>query len=149
VYLYRYSVSQYNEFCRHNPLCCFSTSVYCCLFRYRLIPGTFGYTLVHWRSWPIWEKSIVTLQISHGVGTSHLLPVRLPLTCTIRGTAWDNPCATIKARGTMAISYESWSSFCGRPHVIRNQSTLTFNITLSFSLRHNDFHYPFAPHSRI
>jgi hypothetical protein len=27
--------SQYSEFCRHNPLCCFSTSVYyCCLFRY-------------------------------------------------------------------------------------------------------------------
>jgi len=31
--------SQSSEFCRHNPLCCFSTSVYCCfccccLFRY-------------------------------------------------------------------------------------------------------------------
>jgi len=26
-------VSQSNEFCRHNPLCCFSTSVYfCCYF---------------------------------------------------------------------------------------------------------------------
>jgi hypothetical protein len=37
------------EFCRHNPLCCFSTSVYCCkrTFRYRLSPETFGYTLVH------------------------------------------------------------------------------------------------------
>jgi hypothetical protein len=42
-----------SEFCRHNPLCCFSTSVYCCcccccccLFRYRLCPVTFGYTLV-------------------------------------------------------------------------------------------------------
>jgi len=32
--LYRYFVSQSSEFCRHNPLCCFSTSVYCCLFRY-------------------------------------------------------------------------------------------------------------------
>jgi hypothetical protein len=31
------------------PLCCFSTSVYfCCLFRYRLSPETFGYTLVGW-----------------------------------------------------------------------------------------------------
>jgi hypothetical protein len=40
-------VSQSSEFCRHSPLCCFSTSVYCCcLFRYRLSPGTFGYTLV-------------------------------------------------------------------------------------------------------
>jgi len=28
--LYRYSMSQSSEFCRHNPLCCFSTSVYCC-----------------------------------------------------------------------------------------------------------------------
>jgi hypothetical protein len=36
-----------SEFCRHNSLCCFSTSVYCCcLFRYRLSPETFGYTLV-------------------------------------------------------------------------------------------------------
>jgi len=41
-------VSQSSEFCRHNPLCCFSTSVcFCCyLFRYRLSPETFGYTLV-------------------------------------------------------------------------------------------------------
>jgi len=33
--LYRYFVSQFSEFCRHKPLCCFSTSVYCCsLFGY-------------------------------------------------------------------------------------------------------------------
>jgi hypothetical protein len=47
--LYRYySVSQSSEFCRHKALCCFSTSVYCCkrVFRYRLSPETFGYTLV-------------------------------------------------------------------------------------------------------
>jgi hypothetical protein len=31
--LYRYIVSQSSEFCSHNPLGCFSTSV-CCLFRY-------------------------------------------------------------------------------------------------------------------
>jgi len=37
VQLYRYFVSQSSEFCRHNPLCCFSTSV--CLFRYRLSLG--------------------------------------------------------------------------------------------------------------
>jgi hypothetical protein len=43
---YCYIVSQSSEFCRHNPLCCFSTSVYCCklIFRYRLSPETFGYT---------------------------------------------------------------------------------------------------------
>jgi hypothetical protein len=46
VQLYRYFVSQSSEFCRHNPLCFFSTSVYCCLFRDRISPETFGYTLV-------------------------------------------------------------------------------------------------------
>jgi len=30
--LYRYFVSQSSEFCRHNPFCCFSTSVYCCCY---------------------------------------------------------------------------------------------------------------------
>jgi hypothetical protein len=39
-------VSPFCEFCHHNPLCCFSTSVCCCLFRYQLSPETFGYTLV-------------------------------------------------------------------------------------------------------
>jgi len=34
VQLYRYFVSQSSEFCRHNPLCWFSTSVCCCLFCY-------------------------------------------------------------------------------------------------------------------
>jgi hypothetical protein len=36
------------SFCRHKPSCCFSTSVYCCkhIFRYRLSPETFGYTVV-------------------------------------------------------------------------------------------------------
>jgi hypothetical protein len=35
VQLYDYFVSQSSEFCGHNPLYCFSTSVYhCCLFRY-------------------------------------------------------------------------------------------------------------------
>jgi hypothetical protein len=49
VQLYRYFVSQCSEFCHHNPLCCFSTSVYCCkrIFSYRLSPETFGYTLLY------------------------------------------------------------------------------------------------------
>jgi hypothetical protein len=34
VQLYGYFVSQSSEFFRHNPLCCFSASVYCCLIRY-------------------------------------------------------------------------------------------------------------------
>jgi hypothetical protein len=46
VQLRRYFVSQCSEFCRHNTLCCISTSVYCCkrIFRYRISPETFGYT---------------------------------------------------------------------------------------------------------
>jgi len=46
--LYRYLLSQSSEFCRPNPLRCISTSVYCCkrVFRYRLSPETFEYTLV-------------------------------------------------------------------------------------------------------
>jgi hypothetical protein len=39
-------VSQSSEFCRHNPLCFFSSSVNCCRFRYRLSPKTFGYSLI-------------------------------------------------------------------------------------------------------
>jgi hypothetical protein len=48
VQLYRCFVSQSSEFCRHDSLCFFSTSVCCCtrIFRYRLSPETFGYTLV-------------------------------------------------------------------------------------------------------
>jgi hypothetical protein len=46
VQLYRYFVSQSNEFCCHNPLCCFLTIVCGCIFSYRLSPETFGYTLV-------------------------------------------------------------------------------------------------------
>jgi len=57
VRLHLYFVSQSSEFCRHNPLCCFSTSVYCCkrAFRYQLSPETFGYTLVH--SWYLWGSN--------------------------------------------------------------------------------------------
>jgi hypothetical protein len=56
-------VSQSSEFCRHNPLCCFSTSVYCCqrIFRYRLSPETFRYTLVYGRirlEWKIGREGV-------------------------------------------------------------------------------------------
>jgi len=36
VHFYRYFMSLSSEFCRHNPLYCFSTSVYCykLIFRY-------------------------------------------------------------------------------------------------------------------
>jgi hypothetical protein len=49
VQLYCYFVSQSSKSGRHNPLSCFWTSVYCCkrIFRYRLSPETFGYSLVY------------------------------------------------------------------------------------------------------
>jgi hypothetical protein len=50
VQLCHYFVSKSSEFCRHNPLSCFSTSVYFCLFRYGLSPESFGYTHVHQRT---------------------------------------------------------------------------------------------------
>jgi len=42
VHLYRYFLSQSSEFCSHNPLSCFLTSVCCCkrIFHYRLISET-------------------------------------------------------------------------------------------------------------
>jgi len=48
VQLHRYFVSRSSEWCRHNPLCCFSTSNTKGrhIFRYRISPETFGYTLV-------------------------------------------------------------------------------------------------------
>jgi hypothetical protein len=48
VQLYRYFVSQSSEFCRHNPLKGTATSNTKGkrIFRYRLSPETFGYTLV-------------------------------------------------------------------------------------------------------
>jgi len=46
--LYLYYVSQSSEFCRHNPLCCFSTSNTKGkrIFGYRLGLETFRYVLV-------------------------------------------------------------------------------------------------------
>jgi hypothetical protein len=59
---------QSSEFCCHNPLYCFSMSVFCCkcIFCYWLSPETFGYTLIHplysrvWKSW----LSTVTASVS-------------------------------------------------------------------------------------
>jgi len=40
-------VSQSSGCCRHNPFCCFSTSVCCSLFRY---PTQFGNFWIHRRN---------------------------------------------------------------------------------------------------
>jgi hypothetical protein len=53
-------VRQSSEFCRHNPLYCFSTSVYCCLFRYRLSPEIYGYTLLCY-STLVFRKALVLI----------------------------------------------------------------------------------------
>jgi len=55
--------SQSGEFCRHNPLRCFLTSVYCCscLFLYQLNPETSGYTLVY----VLCEKVFYTFKVTN------------------------------------------------------------------------------------
>jgi hypothetical protein len=85
--LCRYFASQSSEFCRHNPLCCFSKSVFfyyyycCCWFRYRLSPGTFGYTLVKAEKnktpWPCPVND---------PGPSNLEVTRMPYSCD--GRSW-------------------------------------------------------------
>jgi hypothetical protein len=54
-------VSLFCEFCSHNPLCCFSTSDYCCkrIFRHRIIPETFWYTLVRLSDCTFFNLSIL------------------------------------------------------------------------------------------
>jgi hypothetical protein len=70
VQLYRYLVSQSSELCRHNPLCCFSTSVYfCCLFRFRLSPETFGYILVHGQKCAVGYRRI---PVPRQLNTTHI-----------------------------------------------------------------------------
>jgi hypothetical protein len=56
MHLYRYFVSQSSEFCRHNPLCCFSTSFHFCHFvihSVRKLLVTPSYYL------PFWEMTVV------------------------------------------------------------------------------------------
>jgi hypothetical protein len=45
---------KYGKYYRHNPLCCFSTIVYCCkhIFRYWLSPETFVYTIIYYIRFP-------------------------------------------------------------------------------------------------
>jgi len=71
VQLYRYFVSQSSEFCRNNHSCYFSASVCCCkrIFRYRLSPETFGYTLVIGFSMSRRWKEIYTLETTKIVQT--------------------------------------------------------------------------------
>jgi hypothetical protein len=66
-------VSQSSEFCRHNPLCYFSTNVYCsCLFRYRLSPENFGYTLV----WSC-DGEVIPVPSHHSMATYGGVKVKL------------------------------------------------------------------------
>jgi hypothetical protein len=79
VQLYRYFVSQSSEFCRHSPLCCFSSCVYCCLFRYRISTETFGYTLVYVVHLSLSLSSYVTVS-SNTAPPPTTTPSLLPLT---------------------------------------------------------------------
>jgi hypothetical protein len=73
VQLCRYFVSQSGEFCRYKPLYCFSTSVYCCLFRYRLSPETFGYTP--------YESQVVTLFVKLPFSDVYGITIHRALEC--------------------------------------------------------------------
>jgi len=59
----RYFDSQSNEFCRHDPLCCFSTSVYCCkpVFRYDSVRKLLDTPLVYQA--PLHKKILTKLGI--------------------------------------------------------------------------------------
>jgi hypothetical protein len=97
--LYRCFVSHSAEFCRHNPLCCFSTGVCCCkhILRYRFSPETFGYTLVQSPSVPRFERrppeceGMLTsvprgsvLEIMHAHTLTHSCLLQACITCTSR-----------------------------------------------------------------
>jgi hypothetical protein len=63
------------SFAVNNPLCCFSTSVYCCkhIFRYRLSPETFGYALVYWTS----DQSVAVSCVSRLRNSLHVVVVMI------------------------------------------------------------------------
>jgi hypothetical protein len=90
VQLYRYFVSQSSEFYRHIPSCCFSTSVYfCCLFRHRLSPETFGYSLVYVRKRPLYYR-----KQWHRISADNCFRMSSKSSCHI-STDTDNLCAFI------------------------------------------------------
>jgi hypothetical protein len=88
VQLYRHFVSQSSEFWRHNLLCCSSRSVYCCccLFRYRLSPETFGYTLYIYFYIHISHKDTYIKQIMYTTQTKTVTHYMTDLS-TVRGDA--------------------------------------------------------------
>jgi len=74
-------VNQSSEFCRHNPLCYLSTSVFCCYFvidSVRKLLDTPSYTECSFNSWTV---SIFPTVLSHP--TCSYTPLRsLPLKCS-------------------------------------------------------------------
>jgi hypothetical protein len=62
-------VSQSSEFCSHNPLCCFSTSKAKGkrIYRYRLKPETYGYTLLRFTKY---HKDDEVKEVEIGEGRS-------------------------------------------------------------------------------
>jgi hypothetical protein len=66
---YRYFVSQSSEFCRHNPSCCLSRTVYCCrrLFRCDSVRKLSD---IHPRNFI--EIRLVTSEIKHLNGLTHM-----------------------------------------------------------------------------
>jgi hypothetical protein len=93
-----------SEFCRHNSLCCFSTIVYCCkhLFRYRLSPETFGYTLVYGEGYKLCRFSLHNFP--HLVTSSFLGP-NIPLSIQFPNIL--NLCSFLSVRNQILYPYKT------------------------------------------
>jgi hypothetical protein len=74
VQLYRYFVSHSSEFCRHGPLCCFSTSVYCCLLFISSTQSGNFWIYPHIGTWNHFcpEKEFLTLEVASDSPSSRL-----------------------------------------------------------------------------
>jgi hypothetical protein len=96
VQLYRYFVTQSSEFCHHNPLCCLSTSVYCCkrIFRYRLSPEAFGYSFVYATTINTRWEATQRVTVAKLTRLSHKVAIQLHLvaeSCTICSSRCRRP----------------------------------------------------------
>jgi hypothetical protein len=136
VQLYRYFMNQSGEFFRHNPLCCFSTSVYCSccrLFRQRLIPETYGYTFVWKRyvlisKWPNKMPNHFPGGILRNKVQYYIQPNTVPVSTLLRGTGNVNSLeAVLPTTYTADINDRSFSVLTDIPctlHLINPRSHL-------------------------
>jgi hypothetical protein len=85
VQLYRYFVSQSSEFCRYNPLCCFSMRVYfCCSYfvidSVRKLTDTPSYSQLH-------SPHLEAASSARNVRNRHAVVTRNPLNMVYQGVS--------------------------------------------------------------